>query len=134
MEIRNLVEQSATVTRVQTLHMGDIYKRVEEDDNSNATVIIGKVMDIGSNGEQTVVSVIEAKKDRWGDNVIVESVAFTGNKDMTLFPVDDLEIRVIAAPLFQRLADSLRDAEEKIKRTQEKRSLLQQILETENAE
>ena len=64
MEIRNLVEQSATVTRVQTLHMGDIYKRVEEDDNSNATVIIGKVMDIGSNGEQTVVSVIEAKKDR----------------------------------------------------------------------
>ncbi|AHJ19262.1 hypothetical protein B7019_0981 [Bifidobacterium breve JCM 7019] len=134
MEIRNLVEQSATVTRVQTLHMGDIYKRVEEDDNSNATVIIGKVMDIGSNGEQTVVSVIEAKKDRWGNNVIVESVAFTGNKDMTLFPVDDLEIRVIAAPLFQRLADSLRDAEEKIKRTQEKRSLLQQILETENAE
>ena len=134
MEIRNLVEQSATVTRVQTLHMGDIYKRVEEDDNSNATVIIGKVMDIGSNGEQTVVSVIEAKKDRWGNNVIVESVAFTGNKDMTLFPVDDLEIRVIAAPLFQRLADSLRDAEEKIKRTQEKRSLLKQILETENAE
>lgn len=134
MEIRNLVEQSATVTRVQTLHMGDIYKRVEEDDNSNATVIIGKVMDIGSNGEQTVVSVIEAKKDRWGNNVIVESVAFTGNKDMTLFPVDDLEIRVIEAPLFQRLADSLRDAEEKIKRTQEKRSLLQQILETENAE
>lgn len=134
MEIRNLVEQSATVTRVQTLHMGDIYKRVEEDDNSNATVIIGKVMDIGSNGEQTVVSVIEAKKDRWGNNVIVESVAFTGNKDMTLFPVDDLEIRVIAVPLFQRLADSLRDAEEKIKRTQEKRSLLQQILETENAE
>lgn len=134
MEIRNLVEQSATVTRVQTLHMGDIYKRVEEDDNSNATVIIGKVMDIGSNGEQTVVSVIEAKKDRWGNNVIVESVAFTGNKDMTLFPVDDLEIRVIAAPLFRRLADSLRDAEEKIKRTQEKRSLLQQILETENAE
>lgn len=133
MEIRNLVEQSATVTRVQTLHRGDIYKRVEEDDNSNATVIIGKVMDIGSNGEQTVVSVIEAKKDKWGD-VIVESVAFTGNKDMTLFPVDDLEIRVIAAPLFQRLADSLRDAEEKIKRTQEKRLLLRRILETENAE
>lgn len=133
MEIRNLVEQSATVTRVQTLHRGDIYKRVEEDDNSNATVIIGKVMDIGSNGEQTVVSVIEAKKDKW-DTVIVESVAFTGNKDMTLFPVDDLEIRVIAAPLFQRLADSLRDAEEKIKRTQEKRLLLRRILETENAE
>lgn len=133
MEIRNLVEQSATVTRVQTLHRGDIYKRVEEDDNSNATVIIGKVMDIGSNGEQTVVSVIEAKKDKWGD-VIVESAAFTGNKDMTLFPVDDLEIRVIAAPLFQRLADSLRDAEEKIKRTQEKRLLLRRILETENAE
>lgn len=133
MEIRNLVEQSATVTRVQTLHRGDIYKRVEEDDNSNATVIIGKVMDIGSNGEQTVVSVIEAKKDKWGD-VIVESAAFTGNKDMTLFPVDDLEIRVIAAPLFQRLADSLRDAEEKIRRTQEKRLLLRQILETENAE
>lgn len=133
MEIRNLVEQSATVTRVQTLHRGDIYKRMEEDDNSNATVIIGKVMDIGSNGEQTVVSVIEAKKDKWGD-VIVESVAFTGNKDMTLFPVDDLEIRVIAAPLFQRLADSLRDAEEKIKRTQEKHLLLRRILETENAE
>lgn len=133
MEIRNLVEQSATVTRVQTLHKGDIYKRVEEDDNSNATVIIGKVMDIGSNGEQTVVSVIEAKKDKWSD-VIVESAAFTGNKDMTLFPVDDLEIRVIAAPLFQRLADCLRDTEEKIKRTQEKRSLLCQILETENAE
>lgn len=133
MEIRNLVEQSATVTRVQTLHKGDIYKRVEEDDNSNATVIIGKVMDIGSNGEQTVVSVIEAKKDKWGA-VIVEPAAFTGNKDMTLFPVDDLEIRVIAAPLFQRLADCLRDIEEKIKRTQEKRSLLCQILETENAE
>ena len=48
MEIRNLVEQSATVTRVQTLHMGDIYKRVEEDDNSNATVIIGKVMDLAA--------------------------------------------------------------------------------------
>lgn len=74
MEIKNLVDQSVTVTRVQTLHRGDIYKRVEEADNHNATVIIGKVMDVGSNGEQTVVSVIEAKRNRWGD-VFVESVA-----------------------------------------------------------
>ena len=131
MEIKNIVDQSVTVTRVQTLHVGDIYKRVEEDDDHNATVIIGKVMDVGSNGEQTVVSVIEAKRERWGD-VDVESVAFTGDKDMTLFPIDDLEIRIIATPLFQRLDDSLRAAEEKIKRVQEKRSLLHQILETED--
>lgn len=131
MEIKNLVDQSVTVTRVQTLHVGDIYKRVEEDDNHDATVIIGKVMDVGSNGEQTVVSVIEAKRDRWGD-VVVESVAFTGNKDMTLFPVDDLEIKVIAVPLFQCLDDSLSAAEEKIRRVHEKRSLLHRILETED--
>lgn len=62
----------------------------------------------------------------------MESVAFTGDKDMTLFPIDDLEIRIIATPLFQRLDDSLRAAEEKIKRVQEKRSLLHQILETED--
>lgn len=29
MEIKNIVESAATVTRVQTLHKGDIYKRVE---------------------------------------------------------------------------------------------------------
>lgn len=31
MEIKNIVESAATVTRVQTLHKGDIYKRVEAD-------------------------------------------------------------------------------------------------------
>ena len=61
MEIKNIVESAATVTHVQTLHKGDIYKRVEAD-NGDATIILGRVMAVASNGEQTVVSVIEATR------------------------------------------------------------------------
>ncbi|NEG95985.1 hypothetical protein CS006_10520 [Bifidobacterium primatium] len=128
MEIKNLVETAAAVTRVQTLHRGDVYKRIEEN-GGDATVIVGRVMDIASNGERTVVSVIEAMASSWGMPTI-RSSAFTGDKDVIVFPLSDLELSVIAAPLFRQLEEARQEAEKRLQTVADRRGLLCRILET----
>ena len=126
MEIKNIVESAATVTHVQTLHKGDIYKRVEAD-NGDATIILGRVMAVASNGEQTVVRVIEATRCGWSTPNI-RSTAFTGDKGVIVFPLDGPELSLISSQMFRDLDSAERDARKSLALIIEKRGMLRSLI------
>ena len=85
MQVSNLVKVDAQVVRVTQLEEGSTYRRVAEKSSYDKTVEIryGVVTGIVSNGEVTVVTVLEFS-DAYGSTP--KAVVMTGESDMILIP------------------------------------------------
>ena len=127
MQIKNLVEAGATITRISTLAEGDLYKRAVID-GKDTEIHIGRVTAILSNGETIVVSAVEAYVGRYSNTPTVESVAFQGNEDVTVFPLSDVEADIITRGWFEELESNVRSYEELIVSTRKKISNLHELL------
>ena len=127
MQIKNLVEAGATITRISTLSEGDLYKRAVID-GKDTEIHIGRVSAILNNGETIVVSGIEAYTGRYSKTPTVKSVAFQGNEDVTVFPLSDVEADIITRGWFEELEGSIRSHEESITSTRKQITNLHEIL------
>jgi hypothetical protein len=97
MRTETLVRASADVVTIVTLKPGDVYKRLVKASNSfeseNAyKATFGVVESIDSNGQDTMVSVIEFSKDYSG--VAAKSVVFGTEREIKVFAATPPEIAV----------------------------------------
>jgi hypothetical protein len=89
MNVRNLVQTTATIIKITELKKGNIVKLIEEK-YSEPVINFAVVTDILSNGDKTYVELVTYRKD-YGE-VKLEYKLLSADKDVTLFPAtkDDL--------------------------------------------
>jgi hypothetical protein len=82
MVTKQAIQSSANVIRITSVSAGDVYKRYDDNDDSN--VYFGVVKAVHNDGEKTIIEATEYKKSYYG--IEVRTKVIHGAKDYTIFP------------------------------------------------
>lgn len=90
-ELKSVVELSAEVTQITKMKKHSVYKRMEKTYGSSYEIRYGIVLDVLSNGEDTVVEAFEYKVDYSG--VSSEKKVFSGDSSLKIFPAEIQDVK-----------------------------------------
>lgn len=127
MQTKNLIQASATITRVTELKVGDVYKRLEESSYSSAKIKFGVVTGTLHNGDDAAITAIEYETHH-SDGMNAEIKVFGTSDDLKIFPSTREEFETHVADLIGSTQRAVRDAEKKLEKAKQTRTVAESLL------
>ncbi|MBL3699272.1 hypothetical protein [Leucobacter luti] len=127
MQTKNLIQASATITRVAELKVGDVYKRLEESSYSGAKLKFGVVTGTLHNGDDAAITALEYE-EAYSDGMNVELKVFGTSDDLKIFPSTREEFETHVAGLIGSTQRAVRDAEKKLEKAKQTRDVAESLL------
>lgn len=132
MDIKNVVQASATIVTITKLSPGDVYKRLDEN-YSGARLIFGVVQSVLNNGAEAAISAIEYETEYSSEGVVAKSKVFNAAKEVAIFAATPDEISTHIDELIERAQRYLETKERDVAKARDaftKVQTLKQLLPT----
>jgi hypothetical protein len=86
MQVKTLINPSATIIRVAEIHPNDIYKRLEKPSYGDERLVYGKVIDVLATDEEAALVALEFVPVDYGSAISAQIRTFKGDTEIALFP------------------------------------------------
>ena len=108
--IKTIVRPEVEVINITSLEVGSVYKRVVKKSYSDdVELVLGRVTDILSSTESTVMTAIEF--DSAYSTVDPKIRVFSGDSDLLLHPATDEEVGMLVGELYDKALTAIEKAE-----------------------
>lgn len=99
MQVKTLINPSATIVRVAEVRKNDVYKRIEKPSYGDERLVYGKVIDILASDEEAAMVALEFVPVDYSTGIQAVVRTFKGDTEIALFPatVDEYVLHLHAA-------------------------------------
>lgn len=86
MQVKTLINPSATIVRVAEVRKNDVYKRIEKPSYGDERLVYGKVLDILASDEEAAMVALEFVPVDYSTGIQAVVRTFKGDTEVALFP------------------------------------------------
>lgn len=86
MQVKTLINPSATIVRVAEVRKNDVYKRIEKPSYGDERLVYGKVLDILASDEEAAMVALEFVPVDYSTGIQAVVRTFKGDTEIALFP------------------------------------------------
>lgn len=128
MQTQTIIKDTAVVARVNSLEVGDAYRRlVPKSTYQESRMVLGIVTGVMNNGETVALTALEIDSDYSGSRIVQK--VFEADDDLALFPVNDDETQVILEEARRAGERAIVQAEKSLREARERFDALEGVTE-----